>query len=100
MPHPLADIANQSAAFKVQGVAVGTTQLSFNVTSRSGHVISSRSCDLQVYSDLKLSPRVMTLLPGACGQVCTSVCPVMACCCLCDTNVTVLLAKIVVLECA
>ena len=69
LPHPLADVANQSAAFKVHGVAIGTTQLSFNVTTRSGHVISSRSCDLQVYSDLRLSPRVMTLLPGACGQV-------------------------------
>ncbi|XP_065903533.1 nuclear pore membrane glycoprotein 210-like isoform X3 [Dysidea avara] len=69
LPHPIADIANQSAAFQVHGVAIGTTQLSFNVTTRTGQAIPSRSCDLQVYSDLRLSPRVMTLLPGACGQI-------------------------------
>lgn len=48
---------------------MGTTQLSFNITSQSGNVISSRSCDLEVYSDIKLIPPVMILLPGAIGQV-------------------------------
>ena len=69
MPHPINDLANRSAAFEVYGVTVGTTQLSFNVTSRNGHVISSRSCDLEVYSDIQLIPPVMILLPGGTGQV-------------------------------
>lgn len=69
MPHPHVDLANRSAAFEVYGVTVGSTQLSFNVTSRSGHVISSRSCDVEVYSDIQLIPPVMILLPGATGQV-------------------------------
>lgn len=69
LPHPLVDLANRSAAFEVYGVSVATTQLSFNVTSRSGHVISSRSCDLEVYSDIQLIPPILILLPGATGQV-------------------------------
>ena len=56
-------------AFEVYGVTVGTTQLSFNVTSRNDHVISSRSCDLEVYSDIQLIPPIMILLPGGTGQV-------------------------------
>jgi len=69
LSHPHIDLANRSAAFEVHGVTVGTTQLSFNVTSRNGHVVSSRSCDLEVYSDIQLIPPVMILLPGATGQV-------------------------------
>lgn len=69
MPHPNNDLANKSAAFEVYGVTVGMTQLSFNVTSRNGHVISSRSCDLEVYSDVQLIPPIMILLPGGTGQV-------------------------------
>ena len=69
MPHPHVDLANRSVAFEVYGVTVGMTQLSFNITSRSGQVISSRSCDLEVYCDIKLIPPIMILLPGAIGQV-------------------------------
>ena len=69
LPHPNTELANKTAAFEVYGVVVGTTQLSFNATSRNDHVISSRSCDLEVYSDIKLIPPVMILLPGGIGQV-------------------------------
>jgi len=48
LSYSLPGAANHSAGFIVDGVAIGTTKLSFVVTSHTGHVISSKPCDLQV----------------------------------------------------
>ena len=57
------------SVFTVLGQAVGHTHLVFNVTSPTGHVISSNPAAIQVFDALRLSPKNIILLPTATFQV-------------------------------
>ena len=57
------------SVFTVLGQAVGHTHLVFNVSSPTGHVISSTPAAVQVFDALKLSPKSIILLPTATFQV-------------------------------
>lgn len=63
------DLVAYSSVFDVLGRAVGHTHLIFNVTSPTGHVISSTPAAIQVFDALKLSPKHIVLLPTATFQV-------------------------------
>ena len=65
------DLLALSSVFTVLGKAVGHTHLIFNVTTPTGHVISSTPAAIQVFDALKLSPKHIILLPTATFQVCT-----------------------------
>ena len=62
---------NYSSGFEVMGKAIGHTHLVFNVTSPTGHVISSPPAAIQVFDALKLTPKHITLVPTATFQVYT-----------------------------
>ena len=59
-----------SSVFDIVGRAIGHTHLLFNVTSPSGHVISSNPVAIQVFDALKLTPKHIVLVPTATFQVC------------------------------
>ena len=63
------DQMSHDSVFNVVGRAVGHTHLVFNVTSPTGHVISSSPASVQVFDALKLSPKYIILLPTATFQV-------------------------------
>ena len=82
------ELLAHSSVFTVLGRVVGHTHLLFNVTTPTGHVISSTLAPVQVFDPLKLSPRHIVLLPTATFQVggegwgegCTYTCVALPCC--------------------
>ena len=63
------ETTSHDSVFTVLGQAVGHTHLVFNVTSPTGHVISSNPAAIQVFDALRLSPKYIVLLPTATFQV-------------------------------
>ena len=63
------ELLAHSSVFTVLGRVVGHTHLLFNVTTPTGHAISSTPAPVQVFDPLKLSPRHIVLLPTATFQV-------------------------------
>eukprot|EP00117_Sycon_ciliatum_P012254 scpid5767/ scgid13392/ Nuclear pore membrane glycoprotein 210; Nuclear envelope pore membrane protein POM 210; Nucleoporin Nup210; Pore membrane protein of 210 kDa len=58
-----------SLLYVIEGVQEGDAQLLFNATLRSNRVITSEAAKIQVYSPLRIEPRVVRLVPTAHYQV-------------------------------
>ncbi|XP_071512100.1 nuclear pore membrane glycoprotein 210-like [Diadema antillarum] len=69
---PDEDVMNRdqhTAYYTVYGANIGFTTLAFVAMSKTGHTVSSKLKDIQVFPPLKLSPRNITLLVSSLFQV-------------------------------
>nr|XP_054758778.1 nuclear pore membrane glycoprotein 210-like isoform X1 [Lytechinus pictus] len=58
-----------TAYYTVNGASIGFTTLAFTAMSKSGHTVSSKLRDIQVFPPLKLTPRNITLIVTSLFQV-------------------------------